>query len=91
MKAPCPNRTHPPSRPRPPSQLEEPDRELAAALTALNEARRRRAMLLGFSQEPANFIDAVMAAQVRGGGGGLLLAGGLWTVLTLIRLRARQP
>jgi hypothetical protein len=54
--------THPPTHPT--AQLEGPDRELQAALAALNEARRRRTLLLGFSQDPAAFVDAAMAAQV---------------------------
>ncbi|KAI8471972.1 MAG: hypothetical protein J3K34DRAFT_221002 [Monoraphidium minutum] len=46
-------------------ELEEHDKELAAALGVLQEARRRRNLLLGFSQEPAAFIDGLVAAQAR--------------------------
>jgi hypothetical protein len=40
------------------------DQKLAAQLTKLFEARRRRAMLLGFAEAPVALINTAIAASV---------------------------
>jgi hypothetical protein len=41
------------------------DQKLAGQLTKLFEARRRRAMLLGFAEAPVAMLNAAIAAAVR--------------------------
>jgi hypothetical protein len=47
-----------------PLQFEAMDQKLAAQLTKLFEARRRRAMLLGFAEAPVALINTAIAASV---------------------------
>lgn len=54
-------------------QFEAMDQKLAAQLAKLFEARRRRAMLLGFAEAPVAMLNAAIAAAVRFGGGVWLL------------------
>jgi hypothetical protein len=46
-------------------QFEAMDQKLGAQLTKLFEARRRRAMLLGFAEAPVAMLNAAIAAAVR--------------------------
>ena len=71
---------HPPAPPRPPCSTELPpyiekaganreaeqlDVTLATVLTRMAEHRRRRTLLLAFAQHPVDFVQALVAAQVR--------------------------
>lgn len=46
-------------------QIEDHDGRISKSITKINEHRRRRAFFLGFSQSPVDFINAVIASQVR--------------------------
>ncbi|KAG2428761.1 hypothetical protein HXX76_011462 [Chlamydomonas incerta] len=46
-------------------EIEAMDAKLAALIRRLNEARRRRAMLLGFAHAPIDMTHALLAAQAR--------------------------
>lgn len=48
-------------------EVEALDAQLNASLGRLAEHRRRRTMLLAFAQSPVDFINAMVAAQVRAG------------------------
>ena len=76
-----PTRASFPSRPAPPPrstelppyiekaganrEAEQLDVTLASVLTRLAEHRRRRTLLLAFAQHPVDFVQALVAAQVR--------------------------
>lgn len=45
------------------------DAKLAGLIRRLNEARRRRAILLGFAHAPIDMTHALLAAQVGAGPG----------------------
>lgn len=49
----------------PPLQLEGYDVRIKNTVQKVNEHRRRRAMLLGFGQDPVAFIHGLAATQVR--------------------------
>ena len=41
------------------------DQQIAASLAKINEHKRRRDMLMSFSKAPADFINGIVASQVR--------------------------
>lgn len=45
-------------------QIETLEQKLSTNLNKLYEARRRRAMYLGFAEAPVSFINAAIASQV---------------------------
>jgi hypothetical protein len=47
--------------------VEQLDTSLNSLLTRLAEHRRRRTFLLAFAQSPADFVQAMVAAQVGAG------------------------
>lgn len=49
-------------------ELEQLDVSLTSCLQRLAEHRRRHTMLLAFAQSPVDFVNALVAAQVRGMG-----------------------
>ena len=42
------------------------DQELSSTIALINEHKRRRDILLSFAQAPTDFLNAVVASQVRG-------------------------
>jgi len=45
-------------------QFDALEQKLTAQLTKLFEARRRRAMYLGFADDPVGFLNTIIASQV---------------------------
>ena len=41
------------------------DQQLSAKIALINEHKRRRDMLMSFSKAPADFINGIVASQVR--------------------------
>ena len=46
-------------------QMDSIDQQLSAKIALINEHKRRRDMLMSFSKAPADFINGIVASQVR--------------------------